>query len=339
MRTSRRLYAVFALRCQTRRCRAIHKSDAVVEFNLRGGNSADRSRLDARLHPLLLRARTTEMPFELHCLRVSAWEMFPFELSYPGHWLDCPGVAQDDVHEAGIVFHVLESHLADAALALRLFEHERANVMRFAGPEPDAFHRRRREMEFEREQQLGPDLSPEDRWAAHERIRVDVDVSLKRERWAAGEIPEAHLRRAVFLYAQAFLFALDGIGKGLTALGSAEWVPAAVATARDEFYRSLPTLTGVRDTSHHLEDRARRRDRRGRQIALKPVENNMISAPGGGVLILGNLNGNRYGSTMEDGSFGEVEVSVESLDLARKAIQACIDAFSWRPPRHHVPSR
>jgi hypothetical protein len=265
--------------------------------------------------------------------------MLPFELVYPGHWLDCPGVAQDDAHEAGIVFHVLESHLADAALALRLFEYETANGMRFAGPEPEGLYTRRREMELEREQELGPDLSPEERWAAYERIRFDIDVSLKRERWAAGEIPEAHRRRAVFLYAQAFLFALDGIGKALRALGAAAWVPAAVTTACDDFYRSLPTLTGVRDTSHHLDDRARRRDRRGRRIGLRPVVNNMISAPDGGVLILGNLNGNRYGSTMEDGSFGEVEVSPQSLDSARSAIQSCIDAFTWRPPMHHVPFR
>lgn len=264
--------------------------------------------------------------------------MFPFELTYPGHWLDCPGVPEGDVHEAGMVFHVLESRLADAALALHLFEHQRANITPFAGPEPEAFYKRRREMECESERELGPDLSAEEKWTAYERIRFDVDVSLKRERWAAGEIPEAHLRRAIFLDAQAFLFALDGIGKALTALGSAAWVPAAVTTARDDFYRSLPTLTGVRDTSHHLEDRARGRNRRGKPLAIKPVVNNAINAPGG-ALILDNLNGNQYGSTMEDGSFGEVEVSVQSLDVARSAIQSCIDAFSWRPPRHHVPFR
>ncbi|OLC67846.1 MAG: hypothetical protein AUH69_02675 [Actinobacteria bacterium 13_1_40CM_4_65_12] len=128
-------------------------------------------------------------------------------------------------------------------------------------------------MELELERELGPDLSPEERWEACERIRFDVEVSMKRQRWAAGEIPEAHLRRAIFLYAQAFLFGLDGIGKTLTALGSAAWVPGAVTTAREDFYRSLPTLAGVRDTSHHLEDRARRRDRRGKQIAVKPVMN------------------------------------------------------------------
>lgn len=266
--------------------------------------------------------------------------MFPFELTYPGHWLDCPGVAQGDVHEAQTVFYVLESHLTDAALALRLFEHERAAIRIVgAGPEPNAFYRRRRELEDERERQLAKDLSPEDRWAAQNRVRFEVDVELKRERWAAGEIPEAHLRRAIFLYAQAFLFALDGVGNALKALGSAPWVPAAVMTAHDDFYRLLPTLTGVRDTSHHLEDRARGRDRRGKALALKPVMNNMVNAPGGGVLIIGSLNGNRYGSTMEDGSYGEVEVSAQSLGVAQAAIQTSIDAFHWRPPQHHVPYR
>lgn len=110
-------------------------------------------------------------------------------------------------------------------------------------------------------------------------------------------------------------------------------------TARDGLYRALPTLTGVRDTSHHLEDRVRARDRRGKDLVLKPVTNTLINAPQGGVLLLGNLNGNRYGSTMEDGAYGEVEVSARSLASAQSAIQKSIDAFSWKPPKHHIPDR
>lgn len=263
--------------------------------------------------------------------------MFPFELTYPGYWLECPGVPQSDVRDAQMVFHVLESHLADAALALRLFEREKADVwLPAARPEPQDAYRRRREMELELERGLASNVSPQERWSALERIRFEVEVALKRERWAAGEIPEAHRRRAIFLYAQAFLFALDGIGKTLSALASAAWVPVAVKTARGDFYRGLPDLTGVRDTSHHLEDRARGRDRRGKRLALKPVMSGGINAPGG-ALILGNLTNNRYGSTKEDGSFGEVEVSAQSLELARSAIQTCIDALKWRAPMHHVP--
>jgi hypothetical protein len=265
--------------------------------------------------------------------------MVPYELTYPGYFLDHPGTPQVEVHKAQILFHILESHLADAALALRYFEHERATmpVIR-AGREMDAPYQRRREMELEQESQLAPDLSPDERWAAHERIRFEVDVALKRERWASGEIPEAHLGRAIFMYAHAFLYALDGIGKTLTALGSGAWVPAAVVTARDDFYRNLPTLTDVRDTSHHLEDRARGLDRRGHALALKPVMNTAINAPGG-ALILNNLNGSQFGSTIGDGSFAEVNVSANSLDLAKSAIQSCIDAFTWRPSKHHVPFR
>jgi len=42
----------------------------------------------------------------------------------------------------------------------------------------------------------------------------------------------------------------------------------------------------------------------------------MIHAPGG-VLALNNLNGSRYGSTMNDGHYGEVDVSPESMEKLR----------------------
>lgn len=112
--------------------------------------------------------------------------MFPFELTYPGHWLDCPGVDPSDVHEAQAVFMVLESHLADAALALRLFELEAARLQISGRPEPDETSMRRPELEHARERELPPGLSPEDRWKALNDIRFDVDVYLKRERWAAA---------------------------------------------------------------------------------------------------------------------------------------------------------
>ena len=263
--------------------------------------------------------------------------MLPYELLFPGTWLD-RGAPERDAHQAQAVLYVLESHLSDAALALRLFELDRARPPSFGGRESESDARRRRQMEFEREQTLSPSLSPADRWAASEVICLEVEISMKRERWAAGEIPEAHLFRAIFVYAQAFLFAFDGIGKSLKALADMPGAAVAVSAAHDEFYREFPSLTGVRDSSHHLEDRVRGRDRRGRPLALKPVDNSMVHAPGG-ALILGSLNGNRYGSTMEDGSYGELEVSTGSLDAARLAIQKAIDSFSWMGPKRHTPHR
>jgi hypothetical protein len=229
---------------------------------------------------------------------------------------------------------VLESHLSDAALALRMFEHERRRPITI--PRDQSLYERRRQLEFEREAALPAGLPHEDRRTAYESIRLGVEIELKREGWAAGGIPEAHARRAIFLYAQTFVYALDGIGKTLRVLASMPSTPQPVTDAAEWFDQRFPTLKGVRDSSHHLEDRVRGRDRRGKPLDLKPVDNAMVRAPGG-ALILGSLNNNRYGSTTDDGSYGEVEVSGESLDIARSAIQRVLDGFSWTGPKRHVP--
>jgi len=44
----------------------------------------------------------------------------------------------------------------------------------------------------------------------------------------------------------------------------------------------------------------------------------MVSAPNGGLLILNSLNGAKYGSTMADGHYGEVDVSPESMERLQK---------------------
>src|SRR4029077_4903403 len=68
--------------------------------------------------------------------RVSDLEMFPFELMYPGQVPVCPGVAFADVRDALSLFYVLETHLSDAAVGLRLFEQERERANRRLNVEP-----------------------------------------------------------------------------------------------------------------------------------------------------------------------------------------------------------
>lgn len=139
------------------------------------------------------------------------------------------------------------------------------------------------------------------------------------------------------MFAKAFLYSLDGIGKALTALTKVPGVPGVVVVQRDQFYRMLPDLTGVRDTSHHLEDRVQWLDRNRKKLTPMPVMNDAVHAPDGGVLILNSLNDNRFGCTMNNGEFGEVEVSVETTKVAQLAIQGILDAFSWKGPRRYEP--
>ena len=69
----------------------------------------------------------------------------------------------------------------------------------------------------------------------------------------------------------------------------------------------------------------------------QPILHGAIHAPDGGVHVLDMLNGNRYGGTLADGAFGEVEISVLTVASAQKVIQQVLDAFSWRGPGQHKP--
>jgi hypothetical protein len=71
-------------------------------------------------------------------------------------------------------------------------------------------------------------------------------------------------------------------------------------------------------------------DRRKKAMTLAPISNRMIEAPGGGVLVGDALNNRHYGCTVEDGSYAEVEVADETLEVARAAVQAIFDALPWR---------
>jgi hypothetical protein len=269
--------------------------------------------------------------------------MYVFELIWPGTWLDEPSLDEKARRQVESLFYTFSSDLIEAAIALTRFEEEhiqRVSAPRTSdSPEESAEREQRLRIESDLEAKLPADLTHEARWAARQDIGFQAEAAVLRARWQAGQVPENYLFHMVFLYAKSFLYSMDSVGKTLTALAEIDGLPPAIIEQRDAFYSALPTLTGVRDTSHHLEDRARGLDRRGQPLTLKPVVNPMISAPGGGVLILNSLNNNRFGSTMNDGEFGEVEVSPATVAFAQAAIQGTLDALRWKGPRRYEPSR
>jgi hypothetical protein len=62
----------------------------------------------------------------------------------------------------------------------------------------------------------------------------------------------------------------------------------------------------------------------------------MVNAPEG-ALILQGLNGTKYGATMADGHYGEVEVSQSSLACIRDHIELVFGAMPWSGPEQHFP--
>ncbi|WP_202905089.1 hypothetical protein [Paraburkholderia mimosarum] len=165
-------------------------------------------------------------------------------------------------------------------------------------------------------------------------------MRFKREKWAAGGVPREFEHNLPFIYARAFLYALDAFDKFLGVLAKEENVPEEVATHHEKIADAFPHLRGVRNTAQHLEDRARGlgAGRNPQPLELKPIENGFINAPRGGVLVLNCLNGSKYGSTMSDGHYGEIDVSPESMLRLKEILEAVLSSFKWRGPRQHAPS-
>lgn len=262
--------------------------------------------------------------------------MWVAQLRYPGVWIE--GMSRDDAFRAQSLLSTTEGALADAALSLTFFE-----ACRGARHGPERWEQRRaREQELQArvsakyESQLG-DVPESERWMALLPMREAIETEAKLLGWQEGDLPESYEGRLPFLHARAFLFALDTLANLLRVMAREAWAPTSLTTIRDDWLIAFPQLKHVRDTAHHVEDRIRGLDRDGRPVKLAPLVNEMISAPNGGVLLIDSLMNNRYGCTLADGTYGEVEVSGLSLAAATALLQRAIEAFQWRGPERVVP--
>jgi D-lyxose ketol-isomerase len=263
-----------------------------------------------------------------------------FELHYPGTWPD--NVPNDK--EVKSLFNGLEAQLAYAALGLHFFL--AATTMRVANF-ADYLARRREETAATSARLGNLEHGCDEEYFASGRTRQDqlalftskrydfekVSLEVRREQWAAGQMPTSYEDQLVFIHAHTVLYALDTIDKMLDVLretGQADKINKQIEAAVDDFRAAVPGLQDVRDSAHHLEDRSRWRAKGGKQLDLKPVHSRLIKAEGGGVLALSNLDGNRLGYTASDGSYIEVEISRASVAAAQTAIQAALDAFPWK---------
>lgn len=257
-----------------------------------------------------------------------------FELHYPGAWLEGVPDPKQRSQLLGLLHH-LESQLADAAIGLACFD----AALAMSRSEPGRIRRgaAARIVGQAIESELPATLTREERWAASREIPEAADLQVRRDEWAAGRMPDGYQFRLPFLYAHTVLYALDTISKTVEVLADME-LPQGVADASHAFSAALPDLVQVRNSAHHMEDRARGLDSRRKPLVLQPIDNGAISAPSGGALALSNLNGNLLGYTVSDGRHGEVEISAASVAAARTAIQGVLDALSWSGSPRIVPN-
>lgn len=192
----------------------------------------------------------------------------------------------------------LESQLADASVGLAFFEEVSTRPFRTAG-------------------------------------RSHADYQVRRAEWANGHMPQEYEHRVPFVYAHTVIYALDAIGKTINVLVEMGISPN-ITTARDTYESAIPHLKAVRDSAHHVEDRARGVHHGSKPISLQPINNGIIVAPSG-ALALSNLFNNKLGYTAQDGHYREIEINRSVVKAAQSAIQQVLDALTWRGPSRTVP--
>ena len=261
--------------------------------------------------------------------------MYIFEVTTPGTWLDYPD--RDWAWKIGGLIQNLKARFYEANTALNLFE--QAQVQQSARFTPEQWQvdsDRRSQIRRELEAELGFDFSPQSR----DRISHETEVRFKREKWGSGCGPREFERNVISIFAQAFVYALDGFDKFLNVLSAEPGVPPTIADLAARIESMFPDLRGVRNTTQHLEDRSRGlgAGKNPKPMTLQPVENQFISAPGGGVLVLNSLTGNRFCCTMSDGHYGEVEISPQALQLLSDLLHDVLQIFQWKGPVQHAPS-
>lgn len=149
--------------------------------------------------------------------------MFVFEIITPGTWLD-----YDDRDWSWIIqnqLRSLESQFFEANAALNLFVNSQSIRPSFSDRsnwEHDS--QRRSEIQRAVEQERGDSMSHE-QW---DEIHFEAEVRFKREKWSNGAAPREFEHNLPFIYARAFLYALDAFDKFLGVLSKEANVPELV---------------------------------------------------------------------------------------------------------------
>jgi hypothetical protein len=261
--------------------------------------------------------------------------MFVFEFITPGIWLDYED--QTWAFKIRNQIRSLESQFFEANTTLNLFiRNSKPHQIEMSRENWEHDSNRKSEIKLAIEEERKYTNSTND-WDA---IQFETEIRFKREQWSLGRTPKEFEHNLSFIYARSFLYALDAFEKFLGVLAKEPGVPGQLADIHKRMEVAFPHLRGVRNTAHHLEDRARGlgAGQNPKPLDLKPITNNFVSAPSGGVLILNSLNGSRYGSTMSDGHYGEIDVSPESMQHLQKILEEVLQSFQWRGPKQHSPS-
>lgn len=286
--------------------------------------------------------------------------MYIFEITKPGTWLDYDD--REWSYKIDRILTSLENQFYEANLELNMFnrakEQWEASRLQYDEMEQWESYKADSRRRSEIQQEIESKLENPHAHSSLDEIDLQTEIQFKREQWHSGRMPSVFGdNKQALMHARAFLYALDSFGKFFEVLKDSPGIPEQITELHKRLGEAFPALREVRNTSQHMEDRSRGlgKGRNPKPLELKPIDNQVIKSDGSlapkngitmtgtiisssqGVVALNCLIGTKYGNTMADGNYGEVDVSPESMVSLREIFQETLDSFNWQGSKIHLP--
>lgn len=267
--------------------------------------------------------------------------MLIVNIEYPGTWLELPD--KDTSFSISNLISSMENTIQDLAITLTMFnesvlknkqEYNSENIEE----QWNIDNKLRSKIENEYISKLPKQNVFYENYEFH---RQETDKLYREEKCKSGLIPNSYKHRVPYIHAHSFLSAADSFSKYLSVISNDTEIKF-VADLLKEFNNALPTLRKIRNSAEHIEDRTRGYGkpadvRKKQKMELKPINNNLIKAENGGVLALSNLNGHKLGYTIDDGTYQELDINVDTLKFISDIFQRLINGFEWSGPKQLKP--
>lgn len=228
----------------------------------------------------------------------------------PSPFIDMPNT--DAAHRLFMSILQLGAQCADAEEAVEMFEESR--------------QLERRQTAAQRERRRAQAQAPSGEHA--------VELFEEMRQLARGDAPDPlkQTRRAQ-MHARSLVFAVDNFVKMLGSMASDVSAPGAVLrTVIEDFVALVPGAKALRDSLHHIEDRARGLNKKGKPIVTTDVSYGPVRTSGPSIYFVGsNLVNNRIMCTADNGDLVDLEVSEVTVQTMVETLQKVINAFTWKP--------
>ena len=248
--------------------------------------------------------------------------MYIAQIIWPGTWLDLPDT--EVVSEVGGMLRSLEDRVAEAAIALTMFE-----SVSLSREDPGAEWERDAAIRTEVDDLLKQEVG-ELYYCDFDKYRLESERRVLKRRSELGLVPRSYFHKIPFIHAHTFIYAVDSFGKFLDELCEYELLPSVLEEIRDAFNAQLPMVRMIRNSALHVEDRSRFY---GSSSDKKKGKKMQVD----GFLGLSNLEGNLLCYTIIDGSYQKVAISPETLGVLVETTNNILRVLPWKGPASISP--